>query len=338
MNFKRIARNLEYLANFEMKSFSDEKYISKEVNKYIRFFETTKIVFGDRYSNSKIDILTFLKNCNNNVMDNSLVLSKKITKINNDLKSLKILLNQIKKYYNCSKKKVFLEFSEILEYECYYSAGNYYRALKLLKNKWNNVADKRFLSTLIYLHGISRPNIETFLENQYSGVELPCSGFQGTPIKPIFLGPVGFVVEGDITLASNADLGSNSWTKIKIKNGFYERFSEGYKDFIIDESNFFTPRGANYNSKKIFGNRKYNEFLIKNWHIKYIIYDIYSHEKNINAFDGREFYLLKNINDDLKYSKINKTKINSEEDFINYLRKISKKYNIPLKDNFLRDL
>ena len=36
MNFKRIARNLEYLANFEMKSFSDEKYISNELNKYIR--------------------------------------------------------------------------------------------------------------------------------------------------------------------------------------------------------------------------------------------------------------------------------------------------------------
>ena len=79
MNFKRIARNLEYLANFEMKSVSDEKYIHKELNKYIRFFETTKIIFGNNwYKKDQIDLLTFLKNFNNIIIDNSLVLSKKI--------------------------------------------------------------------------------------------------------------------------------------------------------------------------------------------------------------------------------------------------------------------
>jgi hypothetical protein len=120
-----------------------------------------------------------------------------------------------------------------------------------LKVWWNQAVDRNFIQSVTTIHFGHADRIDKEIQGNKND-DLSCIGYINPPYKNNWVGNCGIIVKGHITLAGNSDLQSNQWV-IRTRTG-RRKYSEYYRDFIIDKNTFVPPSG-----------RKYNEFLVANW-------------------------------------------------------------------------
>lgn len=122
------------------------------------------------------------------------------------------------------------------------------KAMHQLKAWYNQVVDRNFIQSVTTIHYGEAQYIDKEIVDKPQ--DISCIGYLNPPYKNLWIGNCGIIVKGYVTLAGNNDLQTNQWLSSKDKR---RKWSEYYRDFIIDKNNFVPPT------------IRQNEFLVSNW-------------------------------------------------------------------------
>jgi hypothetical protein len=83
-----------------------------------------------------------------------------------------------------------------------------------IKSTWQSKAHLEKLCKLIFVHWRFLEDISILLSNPDPNTEISCAAYQGFPLYCQYLGGIGVILEGQITLAGDGDLGTRFITNV----------------------------------------------------------------------------------------------------------------------------
>lgn len=149
-------------------------------------------------------------------------------------------------------------FMKVEEQQMFYQfiqAGNYARALPFLRKVWREKADMHFLRKFTMIHWAQPNNLVKMLNVRKSEIEICCQAYLKPPYKCGWVGGVGIIVDGEITLAGNADLQTNQWSSLTNQDG--KKYTEYASRLFVNAKTYKTPY----------------EFIVYKWTPKIIVID-----------------------------------------------------------------
>ncbi len=132
--------------------------------------------------------------------------------------------------------------------------------VKYIRKKWNEKADKEFFKNNFYcIHWGQKESIKNFLKYSNPEVEVCAQAYMNNNFNCRWVGGIGVMIEGDITLAGNDDLQTNQWSSITKEDG--KKYTWAVERLIFDEKSTGTGEESMY------------EFILGKWESKKIVFD-----------------------------------------------------------------
>jgi len=136
----------------------------------------------------------------------------------------------------------------------------------LMRKLWKERSDKNFISRFTPIHWGYPHDILNLIKFRKPNIEISCVGYKNPPFYCSYVGGIGAVINGDVTLAGNGDLGTslieNGRSRIKITTAY----------------------------DRLFGSERYctdpHEFTLSNWNTVALVVDA---EKVIGEYDYHEY-------------------------------------------------
>lgn len=203
---------------------------------------------------------------------------------------------------------MYLTPKEIAYYCSLVDESKWKKALKFLKRKWNERVDRAFIQSINTIHWGHLKDIEHVLVKMNKKQELSCVGYEKLPFHCFWIGGLGILMSGYVTLAGNVDLQSKQWSKL----GKSIRYTEFAERLILNDKTFISSQGYDPSAGFITFGSSHNEFIVSNWKPKALIFD----KDKLDAKDY-EIYL---------------GKLPNEKEVIEYLIGFSKQFDLPLID------
>ncbi len=198
----------------------------------------------------------------------------------------------------------FLTPKEIEYCKSLVRGDEYQKMGRYVKQKWNKRVDRAFIQSVKTIHWGDVDNIKYAITALNRRSELPCNGYLKPPYICGWLGGLGLMINGHVTLAGFADLQSN-----EIQGGSEEeiqRYTPLPEYLIVNRKTFISPvrKGS------------YNEFIVDNWKPEALVLD----EKKLEKYDFE-----KHLGKDPR-----------KEEIIIFLKEFARKHNLPLMDTLGR--
>jgi hypothetical protein len=156
---------------------------------------------------------------------------------------------------------MYLTPKEIAYYNSLVDENKWKKALRYIKNKWNERVDRSFIQSIHTIHWGHLNNIEYGATKLSRGSELGCNAYLSPPYKCNWIGGLGLMINGRVTLAGNTDIQTNQWRFGK--NEFIQRYTEYAEHLCLNKMTFIPPNS----------NGRHNEFLVDNWKPIALVFD-----------------------------------------------------------------
>jgi len=193
---------------------------------------------------------------------------------------------------------MYLTPKEIVYYNSLVDERKWKKALRYIKRKWNERVDRSFIQSVHIIHWGQLNKIEYAITKLSRKRELCCNAYLGPPYKCNWLGGVGLLIKGFVTLAGNTDIQTNQW--LFGEKEFIQRYTEYAEHLCLNRQTFIPPEQ----------NGRHNEFIVDNWKPTAIVID----ESKFSKDDYEEHL---GRNPDI-------------QDIVNFLKEFSRRNDLPL--------
>lgn len=164
---------------------------------------------------------------------------------------------------------MYLTPKEIAYYNSLFDERKLKTALRYIKRKWNERVDRSFIQSVHIIHWGSFDKIEFAITKLSRRRELCCNAFLKPPYLCGWIGGLGLMINGYVTLAGNCDIQTNQWKFGQRER--IQRYTERAEHLCLNRQTFIVPGS----------NGRHNEFIVDNWNPVGIVID----EKKINKGD-----------------------------------------------------
>ncbi|MFH1591556.1 MAG: hypothetical protein ABIC95_06545 [archaeon] len=164
--------------------------------------------------------------------------------------------------------------AEQLKFNTFVEKTEWLKALIYLRHVWKKHANMHFLKKFTLVHWGRPEKMNKLLNEAKPGIEICCQAYLKPPYKCGWVGGIGAIIKGDITLAGSSDLQSKQWMAFTKK---YDKIFTDYPSRLLVDSRDF--RGA-------------FEFIVVNWETTGLIID---EQFRVKWSDGTEGELFKQI-------------------------------------------